>query len=278
MKEPEKLKPSDLTYNSYLKVKELISLQTPQSEPPHHDEMLFIIIHQAYELWFKLMIREVERAISHLYKGEALEARHFIQRNVEIMKVMVPQIHLLETMRPVDFLEFRDRLNPASGFQSLQFREIEFACGLKDAKYLKFFESRKDDWEQLKLRMEKPDLRAAFYELMTHHGMPKGAYEMEETPEGKSKILEVLTGVYKEPQKNLPVYLLCESLLELDEYLVLFRNHHVMVVERIIGFKKGTGGSAGVEYLRTTLSKKAFPLLWEVRTHLVKEGSKPYGG
>ena len=133
---------SDLTYNEYLKVPELLALQHPQSEPAHHDEMLFIIIHQAYELWFKLIMHEVEHAIGFMSRKEVLRAHHFVNRVVQILKVLVQQIHILETMTPVEFLQFRDRLMPASGFQSSQFREFEFAAGLKDESYLKFFREK----------------------------------------------------------------------------------------------------------------------------------------
>ncbi len=272
MSEPRVYGSSEMTYNDYLKVPELLSLQQRQSEPPHHDEMLFIIIHQAYELWFKLVIHELDCAMAHMQKGEALRARHFIHRCVEVFKVLVPQIHILETMQPVEFLQFRDRLAPASGFQSMQFREVEFMSGLKEPRYLQFFKNRPDLQAILQARLEGPDLRSRYYDLLRSFGfdLPEGASDMERSGDEAvcEKILTALIPVYRDPQANLPLYLLTESLVELDQYLGLWREHHVRVVERVIGFKKGTGGSSGVDYLRATTTKKSFPLVWEVRTRL----------
>ncbi len=256
--EPNVYGESDLSYNEYLKVLELTNLQIPQSKPGHHDELLFIIIHQVYELWFKLIIHEIETAVDHLKNKEVLQAHHFIKRIVEIMKLLVCQIHILETMRPVDFLRFRERLQPASGFQSQQFREIEFMLGLKDENYLKYFKKSPDVTKSLKKRLDEPDLHWAYFEMLKNLG-----YKTE----GPAKI-KSLCKIYQDPQDNLPLYLLSESLIELDEYLALWREHHVRVVERIIGGKRGTGGSSGIEYLRSTSHKKCFPELWEIRSHL----------
>jgi len=172
-------------------------------------------------------------------------------------------------MLPVEFLEFRDQLMPASGFQSSQFREIEFLAGLKDERYLSFFKNRPDYLAILKKKLESPDLRTAFYKML---GLAQGLSDLERQNDepAKNKILQAVIPIYQNPEKNLPLYLLAESLVEFDEYLALWREHHVRVVERIIGFKRGTGGSSGVEYLQSTTSKKCFPLLWEARTHLEK--------
>ena len=249
---------SDLSYNDYLKVPQITNLQFPQSKPAHHDELLFIIIHQAYELWFKLIIHELENAIHHIVKKEVLQAQHFVHRIVEILKLLVSQIHILETMRPIDFLRFREKLMPASGFQSLQFREIEFLLGLKDEKYLKFFEKRPDVVKALNSRLKGNDLHGAYFGMLKSLG-----FKIDGAARFKS-----LCEIYQNPQDNLPLYLLSESLLELDEHLALWREHHVRVVERIIGGKRGTGGSSGVNYLRSTSQKKCFPELWEIRSHL----------
>lgn len=262
MNEPSVYGKTDLTYNTYLKVPELLALQQPQSDPAHHDEMLFIVIHQAYELWFKLIIHELGSTMTAMRAGDPLKAHHFVKRVVEIMRVLVQQIHILETMAPVDFLAFRDRLMPASGFQSLQFRELEFLCGLKDEHFYAFFKNRPEMLETLRRRYAEPDLRQAFEELVHQLG--------HKFPEG-------LREIYARPSEHLPLYLLCESLVDFDQYLSLWREHHVRVVERVIGFKPGTGGSSGVEYLRSTVGKKAFPVLWEVRTQLTKTGAG-FGG
>ena len=270
--EPSIYGSGDLSYNDYLKIPDLLGLQIPQSTPPHHDEMLFIIIHQSYELWFKLVLHEIDAAMTYMNEGNILRARHFIHRVVEIMKLLVKQIHILETMTPVDFLAFRDRLAPASGFQSIQFREIEFVAGLKDERYLKFFQKRPDLAERLKIRLKSPDLRSSYYDLLIKLGykIPKNASELERTGDetAREQILTAILPVYKNPDQNMPLYLLTESLVEFDQTLALWREHHVRVVERVIGFKRGTGGSSGVEYLQSTTSKKCFPYLWEVRTRL----------
>ncbi len=272
MSEPRVYGSSEMTYNDYLKVPELLSLQQRQSDPAHHDEMLFIIIHQAYELWFKLIIHELDSAMDHMRRGEVLRARHFVHRCVEVLKVLVSQIHILETMQPVEFLQFRDRLTPASGFQSMQFREVEFMSGLKEPRYLQFFKNRPDLQAILQARLDGPDLRSRFYDLLKSLGfdLPEGASELERAGDAAvcEKILSALIPIYRNPQDNLPLYLLTESLIELDQFLGLWREHHVRVVERVIGFKKGTGGSSGVDYLRATTTKKSFPLVWEVRTRL----------
>lgn len=263
---------SDLTYMSYLKVPELLGLQIPQSEPAHHDEMLFIIIHQAYELWFKLILHELETAMDYMERGSVLRARHFIHRVVEVQKLLVNQIHILETMEPVEFLSFRDRIKPASGFQSLQFREVEFIAGVKDKSFFHFFKNRPEMLEKLKARFEGRDLRDVFYKMLADVGfdIPKNAAALENEGDenAKNAVLKALRRIYQEHENHLPLYLLSESLLEFDEYLSLWREHHVRVVERVIGFKRGTGGSSGVGYLQATTSKKCFPLIWEVRTHL----------
>jgi tryptophan 2,3-dioxygenase len=261
-----------MTYNDYLKVPELLNLQHRQSEPPHHDEMLFIIIHQAYELWFKLIIHELGSAMDHMKRLEVLRARHFVHRCVEILKVLVQQIHILETMQPVEFLQFRDRLTPASGFQSMQFRELEFLAGLKEPRYLQFFKNRPDLTAILQARLDGPDLRSAYYDMLRAlgHSVPENASDKERAGDAGTmeQIIQSLIPLYRSPDAQLPLYLLTESLVELDQFLGLWREHHMRVVERVIGFKKGTGGSSGVDYLRSTTSKKAFPLIWEVRTRL----------
>ena len=267
--------PSALTYNSYLRVPELLKLQTPQSTPPHHDEMLFIIIHQAYELWFLLILQELETAMEHMGKGEVLRARHFINRVVQIQKLLVQQIHVLETMSPIEFLGFRDRLQPASGFQSVQFREIEFVCGLKDPRMLAHFAGKPEEAARLQKRMDTPDLPAAFHALLAKLGFPMPSPDrrarLHEDREARQQVLDTLIRLYSDAASNLELHLLAESLVDLDEHLSLWRGHHVKVVERIIGLKPGTGGSEGVGYLLSTLDKRCFPLLWELRFHLGKQ-------
>lgn len=263
---------TDLTYNSYLKVPDLLALQKQLSEPAHHDEMLFIVIHQAYELWFKLILLELENSIRYMKERKVLRANHFVKRVVEILKVLVQQIHILETMTPMEFLGFRDHLMPASGFQSLQFREIEFLAGLKEERYLQFFKDQPAYLERLKARLAGESMPAVFLDLLAAEGfdLPKDAQAKIDGGDERTRdaVMEALRELYEHPDRELPLYLLAESLVDLDELLAFWREHHVRVVERIIGFKKGTGGSSGVSYLKSTLDRKCFPLLWEVRSHL----------
>lgn len=272
VQEPTVYGEGDLDYNAYLKVPELTRLQKPQSKPAHPDEMLFIIIHQAYELWFKLMIHEVEIAIRNLTTGHARPALHALRRCGRVMDLLVKQIHLLETMRPIEFLEFRDHLKPASGFQSQQFRELEFLCGLHDRSYLKYFDSQPAVQEQLAKRLDEPNLRDAYYELLRKKGneipMSAGEGELHDPPTIDDQLRRALVKIYGSPDDFVEAYQLAEALLDLDEAFQLWREHHVRVVERIIGGKRGTGGSSGVSYLRATTSKKCFPALWDVRSHL----------
>ena len=267
----------NLTYEDYLKVTELLELQQPRSDPEHHDEMLFIIIHQAYELWFKLIRHELTSAMEAMREGEILGARHFVDRIVEVMDLLTDQIHILETMEPVDFLQFRDRLAPASGFQSIQFREIEFACGLKDERYLEMLDD--ESAERLAEALEAPDLRTTYYGMVgtMDTGLPTDPTHEALDGELEPDVMEVLHDLYMNPDEQLPLYLLTESLIELDETLGLWREHHVRVVERIIGHKRGTGGSSGVGYLKSTTDKRAFPHLWTVRTYLGADAEDPGG-
>jgi tryptophan 2,3-dioxygenase len=261
-----------LSYNKYLRVPELIELQTCLSSPAHHDELLFITVHQAYELWFKQILHEIDAAIALMKEDRSVEAAQALRRVVEIEKLLIAQIHILETMSPVRFLGFRDELNPASGFQSMQFREIEFSSGLKDERIIREF--RDDDFarRRLEARMQQPSLSEAFFALLRRSGFDTPASDAPRDAEehranyGKRQraIVEVLT----HPEQLNKEYQLAEALLEHDEYFSLWRSHHIKMVERMVGTKRGTGGSEGVGYLKTTLDKKFFPELWEARTYL----------
>lgn len=269
-----------LTYGEYLKVPELLALQRATTQ--HHDELLFIIIHQAYELWFKLILHEMEKTRASMLAGKVLRANHSMKRVLEIMKLLVSQIHLLETMTPAEFLQFRDQLNPASGFQSVQFREIEFLAGLKNPRYLKAFAGQPPLAARLQRRLDEPSLNETYFELLRDLGYPLPqtvpphvAQEIEnlEGPdaEAQRQVMAALITVYQNPDSNLALYLLSETCVEFDLQLDLWREHHVRVVERSIGFKRGTGGSQGVAYLKSTTGRHCFPYLWDVRTYLKKE-------
>ena len=248
-----------LSYNKYLKVHELIKLQETLSEPTSHDELLFIVIHQTYELWFKQILHEVDAVLGWLGEGRVFRANHSLRGVISIEKILVKQIHILESMAPIGFLEFRDRLNPASGFQSMQFRELEFSSGAKDERILETFKHDEVAYERLSKRFNSPSVADAFWSLLERNGFAVASDE-----DRVASIVEILT----HPEKYAVLYLLQDLLIEHDELISSWRYDHVLMVERMLGMKRGTGGSDGVGYLRTTLSKKFFPELWEARTHL----------
>jgi len=260
-----------LTYGAYLKVPELLSLQQALSDPPHHDETLFIIVHQSYELWFKQILHEVDNAIAHLDADRVPEATRLLRRVVAIQHPLIQMVNVLETMRPQDFLGFRDHLQPASGFQSVQFRELEFTLGLKDGEVGKRLACEPHELARLKRRLEGRTVGDAFDALLVRRGLaPSSATERAGAPAATKEDdwrLAALLKIYQGPAES-DLLSLCEVLVDIDENLSLWRAHHVQMVERMIGIKRGTGGSDGVAYLRSTLPKRAFPDLWRVRTHL----------
>jgi tryptophan 2,3-dioxygenase len=261
-----------LSYNKYLRVQDLIKLQDCLSTPAHHDELLFITVHQAYELWFKQILHEIDSAILLMEDDHVPAATRAVRRVVEIEKLLVNQIHIIEGMSPISFLAFRDQLNPASGFQSMQFREIEFSSGLKDKSIVREFASDEFAYERLQARMENPSLSDCFYRVLQRRGLkapiaPVDAdtTQMKKAYEERTRaVLEVLTHF----EQRYEEFQLGEALLEHDEYFSLWRYHHIKMVERMVGAKRGTGGSEGIGYLKTTLDKKFFPELWEARTYL----------
>jgi tryptophan 2,3-dioxygenase len=251
-----------LSYNKYLRVQDLINLQDCLSDPAHHDELLFITVHQAYELWFKQILHEIDAAISLMEQDRLPAAARALKRVVEIEKLLLDQIHILESMTPINFLAFRDQLNPASGFQSMQFREIEFSSGLKDERIIREFEEDQFARERLEARLAQPSLADAFYRALERRGF--------DVSHRSRAVLEILTHF----EERYEEFQLAEALMEHDEYFSLWRSHHIKMVERMVGAKRGTGGSEGIGYLKTTLDKKFFPDLWEARTYLdVNHGS-----
>jgi tryptophan 2,3-dioxygenase len=249
-----------LTYGGYLAVPELLELQRLRSDPPVHDELLFITVHQAYELWFKQVIFELETIRDRMIEGDAVRARHYLTRVHAIERVLIEHIEVLETMSPQDFLEFRSLLSPASGFQSAQFRELEFLTGLKERRYLRDLAATPEELERLARRLEEPTVWDGFVALLEANGLP-----MPEDDEDART--QILLNMAREPN-HAALFAVAEGLLDHDEAIAQWRYHHVLMVEREIGAKTGTGGSSGVEYLRSTLDKRFFPELWGLRSHL----------
>jgi tryptophan 2,3-dioxygenase len=237
-----------LSYGSYLKVPELLALQHGLSD--EHDELLFIVAHQVYELWFKVVLFELEAARDRIDADDIFFARHHLRRVHVIEKLLVEQIEVLETMSPQDFLAFRSQLAPASGFQSVQFREIEFLSGLKEPKYLARIEATPEETSRLRRRLDEPSVDDAFRGLVKRRGAPS------------------LLDIFRDREHHGDLFDLCEALLDHDEAFAHWRARHVLMVERQIGSKTGTGGSSGAQYLRTTLGKRFYPELWGVRSHL----------
>ncbi|MEO7673272.1 MAG: tryptophan 2,3-dioxygenase family protein [Pyrinomonadaceae bacterium] len=252
-------KNSLLSYNKYLKVPELIELQETLSDPASHDELLFIVIHQTYELWFKQILHEIDAAIEWINEGRLFRANHSLRSVVSIEKILVTQIHLLESMAPIGFLEFRDKLNPASGFQSMQFRELEFVSGAKDEKILNTFGDDEFALGRLTERFKAPSLADVFWSFVSRNDLLTKTHE-----DRVNATVEILT----HPEKYAELYNMQDLLIEHDELIISWRYNHILMVERMLGMKRGTGGSEGVGYLMTTLTKKFYPELWEARTHL----------
>jgi tryptophan 2,3-dioxygenase len=258
-----------ITYGSYLKVDELLSLQQPRSTGPEHDELLFIVIHQVYELWFKQLLHELDRVMALLTSDDSHRAQHTLKRILTILKVMVAQLDILETMTPLEFLSFRARLEAASGFQSDQFRQIEFVLGHKSDKAIARFAEGSRARIALERRHAAPALWDAFLQYLSREGYKVPAHHLHRDVtagvEPSADMQAILIEVYRRDSKNAE---LCERLVDLDEGIQEWRYRHVKMVERTIGAKMGTGGSSGAEYLRNTVGRNLFPDLWEIRAHL----------
>jgi tryptophan 2,3-dioxygenase len=258
-----------VTYASYLKIEELLSLQQPRSTGPEHDEMLFIIVHQVYELWFKELLHELDRVKVLLAQDESHRAQHTLKRVLTILKVMVAQLDILETMTPLEFLTFRERLEAASGFQSDQFRQIEFLLGVKSEQAIRRFPEGGRARASLERRYLEPTLWDAFLQYLSREGFDVPHAQLMRDPlvavVPSPGVQQLLVRVYRSDPKNAE---LCERLVDLDEGIQEWRYRHVKMVERTIGARPGTGGSAGAPYLRETVGRPIFPDLWEIRSQL----------
>jgi tryptophan 2,3-dioxygenase len=262
----------DLDYKGYLKINELLRLQQPLADPPTHDETLFIVVHQVFELWFRLLLHEIDRIFELLDADDVIEAERITRRLSSIVRLFIPKLSVLETMLPSDFILFRDRLRPASGFQSFQFREIEFASGLKDRRYFGMFKDDADATARLEKRFAEPTIWDHFVGLLQRQG-----YKVEDDEAQRKSIVAIYR---RDGDHSLRV--LCEAMIEYDEMFSLWREHHIRMAQRMIGTKSGTGqeivhatygkagpmGAMGVDYLAQTLTKKFFPILWAARTEM----------
>ncbi|HET7310768.1 MAG TPA: tryptophan 2,3-dioxygenase family protein [Mycobacteriales bacterium] len=254
-----------LSYGSYLHIGELLAQQVPESDPPAHDELLFITIHQVYELWFKLLLHELTTVRDLLLEGgasgEAMwTARHLLRRVEQVEQVLIAQLPVLETMTPQDFLDFRSLLAPASGFQSVQFRELEFLSGLKDPGFMQRLRAATDaERERLQHRLDEPTLWDGLLAALVARGLAVGT---------EDEIRASLLVVARDRASYGDLWDVAEGLLSHDELSAQWRALHATVVERQIGYKQGTGGSTGATYLRGRRDLRFFPLLWELRTAL----------
>jgi tryptophan 2,3-dioxygenase len=255
---------AQLTYGSYLRLPQLLDSQHLESDPPAHDELLFITIHQVYELWFKQLLHEVAAARDAMLgrvEGRSLWwAQHLLARVHVIERVLVQQVDVLETMTPQDFLEFRQRLAPASGFQSVQFRELEFLSGAQDPSYVERFRGLTElEQARLEARLAEPTLWDAFVHALASEGLPAGT---------DAEVSASLRVAAHDRSRFAVVWALAEALLQHDELAASWRARHVVMVERMIGSKSGTGGSSGSRYLRSRLPLRYYPPLWDLRSEL----------
>jgi tryptophan 2,3-dioxygenase len=257
------------SYGEYLKIDELLGLQRPLSTGPEHDEMLFIVIHQVYELWFKEILHELDHLSVLLGRNDGVRARGTLKRILTILKVMVAQLDILETMTPLEFLSFRDRLESGSGFQSHQFRELEYALGWKEPRSMERYPPGSEARERLAGRLRAPSLWDAVLHHLAANGVPVPRAELERDVSRKVEPSPALQDVLISVYRHHPTLAeLCERLVDLDEGLMEWRYRHVKMVQRTIGTRRGTGGSAGAEYLVSTLNQPLFPDLWAIRTDL----------
>ncbi|HXS49867.1 MAG TPA: tryptophan 2,3-dioxygenase family protein [Sphingomicrobium sp.] len=251
--------PAGMTYADYLKLDQLLSAQQPLSDL--HDEMLFIVIHQTKELWMKEMLHELVLAIGLVGEGRLAEAYKAMARVSRIQAVMTLSWDVLSTLTPVDYLKFRHVLGTSSGFQSAQFREIEYRLGLKDPAYLEHYAEGTAERGRLQAALDQPSLRDGAIAALERAGFDVGDRSV-------AALAAAWLEVYRDADRWFELYELAEKLVDIDDALASWRHKHVLTVERIIGGRRGTGGSEGASYLRSTLDKRVFPELWALRTDL----------
>ncbi len=257
-----------LTYASYLQLEQLLELQRPRSEPPEHDEMLFIIVHQTYELWFRLLLHELDKVKRDFTDNDEYAAVATFKRVRTIMKTMVAQVDVVETLTPLSFSSFRDRLESASGFQSVQFREVEFLLGYKREAMLKYHESM-PGYDRLVRRLHDPSVVDAFYVFLEKRGVAiPDALRQRDRRLPTLPNEQVADGILRLYKSHFDLQILFELMTDFDEGFQEWRYRHIKLVERTIGSKRGTGGSLGVEFLKQSLFQPLFPDLWSIRHQL----------
>jgi tryptophan 2,3-dioxygenase len=261
-----------MSYAGYLCLPELLAAQRPLSEPEHHDEMLFIIQHQVSELWIKQLIHELAAAIRFVRQDQLDPCFKILSRAKLIQMQLFDQWAVLETLTPSEYMEFRGVLGHASGFQSYQYRKLEFLLGNKNREALRVFEHDAAIHAELLAALEAPSLYDEFLRHLARRGLavPKECVERDWSlpHEKKEALVEVCRGIYEHPREQWDAYEMCEKLVDVEEYFQLWRFRHMKTVERIIGFRQGTGGSSGVGFLRQALELTFFPELLAVRTGL----------
>lgn len=259
----------NLTYADYLHVEQLLALQEPKSDPVEHDELLFIVVHQAYELWFKLLLHELDKVKADFVANRTYPAISTFKRLRTVLKVAVEQVDIVETLTPMSFNSFRARLDQASGFQSSQFRELEFLLGYKRADMLRHQTAGTPGYDRLVKRLHEPSVVDAFHTFLGHHGVnvPEHLLRRDRTlPTLPDETVE--EGIYRLYRSQPDLEILFELMTDFDEGLQEWRYRHIKLVERTIGSKRGTGGSLGVEFLKRSLFHPVFPDLWAIRHRL----------
>jgi tryptophan 2,3-dioxygenase len=261
-----------LTYAEYLCLDQLLSAQRPRSQPPHHDEMLFIIQHQTSELWMKLIAHELRAALEAVKRDELDSCFKVLARVKQVQHILFEQWGVLETLTPSEYAQFRDVLGPASGIQSAQYRAIEFMLGAKNPRAIEVFRHDLERYQELARLLAEPSLYDEFLRYLARRGfaVPRICLERDfsqpyrRTPE----LIPIFKRIYESPESHWNEYEMCEKLIDVDEKFQLWRFRHVKTVERIIGYKRGTGGTAGVAYLRELVTQSFFPELLDVRTEI----------
>lgn len=261
-----------LDYAGYLCLPQILTAQKPLSSPEHHDEMLFIIQHQTSELWMKLVIHELQAAILQVQNNDLEPVFKILARVKHVMRMLFEQWAVLETLTPSEYVQFRHVLGNSSGFQSHQYRHIEFLLGNKDAHSVRVFKHLPEVEARLKQALHAPSLYDEFLAYLHRHEFPIPNEALNRDfslgYEANDQVTAVFKIIYDHPENSWSAYEMAEKLLDLEEQLSLWRYRHMLTVERIIGFKRGTGGSSGVPFLRKAVDTRLFPELWHVRTQI----------